>query len=338
VGVRAGSLLVFSSDISTGLLAVVFGEGVMQVEEELARHSPGKETLLAIGVFDGVHLGHKRLLSRLTELTEREGLLGGVVTFHPHPREVLSARSDFVYLTTVAEKVDLLRAEGVEAVITLPFTPELAQLTAREFVILLQKHLRMRGMVVGPDFALGKDREGYADVLVALGRELDFSMTVIPEVTINGDVISSTTIRNALTDGNIKQVTRLLGRFYSLQGKVTTGAGRGTGLGFPTANLVVDPKKALPPEGVYVTWAYLDGQPYQSMTNIGRRLTFGEKELTIEVLLLNYQDDLYGRELKIDIVERLRDEKRFDSVDELKEQIAADVEQGRAILSSRGKE
>ena len=338
MGVLADSLLVFSADVFSSLLSVVFGEGVMQVEEELARLSPEKDTLLAIGVFDGVHLGHKSLLSRLTEMAGRESLLSGVVTFHPHPREVLLHAPDLVYLTTIDEKVDLLRKEGVEAVVTLSFTPELAQLPACSFVTLLQKHLRMRGMVVGPDFALGRDREGDVDVLVALGRELDFSVNVIPEVTTNGDVISSTTIRNALIDGNIKQATKLLGRAYSLQGEVTTGAGRGAGLGFPTANLAVDPKKALPPEGVYVTWAYLEGQRYQSMTNIGRRLTFGEKELTIEVLLMDYQDNLYGRELRIDIVERLRDEKRFNSVDELKRQIAADIEQGRAILSLQVRE
>jgi riboflavin kinase/FMN adenylyltransferase len=309
----------------------------MQVEEELAKVSPGKETLLAIGVFDGVHLGHKRLLSRLTELARRESLLSGVVTFHPHPREVLLHAPDLVYLTTIDEKVDLLRKEGVGAVITLSFTPELAQLTARSFVTLLKKHLRMRGMVIGPDFALGRGRQGDVDTLRTLGQELNFSVTVIPEVKINGDVISSTTIRNALTAGDMKQVNRLLGRAYSLQGEVTTGAGRGAGLGFPTANLTVDPRKTLPPEGVYVTWAYLDGQPYQSMTNIGRRLTFGENELIVEVLLMDYKDNLYGRRLKIDIIERLRDEKRFNNVDELKKQIAADVEQGRAILSSQGR-
>jgi riboflavin kinase/FMN adenylyltransferase len=171
-----------------------------------------------------------------------------------------------------------------------------------------------------------------------MGRALDFSMAVIPEVKTNSDVISSTTIRNALADGNVKQVNRLLGRAYSLQGKVTTGAGRGVGLGFPTANLAVDAKKALPPEGVYVTRAYLDGQPYQSVTNIGRRLTFGENQLIIEVLLMDYQGNLYGRELKIDIIERLRDEKRFDTVDELKKQIAIDVEQGKAILSAQVRE
>ena len=261
-----------------------------------------------------------------------------MVTFSPHPREFLSPGVAVLYLTTITERVNLLRQQGVKAVITLSFTSELAGMTARQFIMLLKKHLRMRGLVVGPDFALGRGREGNIDNLRTLGRELDFSITVIPEIKTNSDVISSTTIRNALADGNMKQVNKLLGRAYSLQGKVTTGAGRGKGLGFPTANLAVDPKKALPPEGVYATWAYLDDQPYQSMTNIGRRLTFGENRLTIEVLLMDYQDNLYGRELKVDIIERLRDEKRFDTVDELKRQIAADVEQGKAILSMRGRE
>ncbi|HEY40953.1 MAG TPA: bifunctional riboflavin kinase/FAD synthetase [Dehalococcoidia bacterium] len=310
----------------------------MQVEEELVRFSPGEDTLLAIGVFDGVHLGHKYLISQLIDKSRAEGLHGSVVTFHPHPREVLFPTTEVLYLTTITERASLLSREGVETVITLSFTPELAEMTARQFVNLLKKHLRMRGLVVGPDFALGKSREGNVDTLRALGQELDFSMTVIPEIKTNSDVISSTTIRSALAGGNMKQVNKLLGRRYSLQGKVTTGAGRGAGLGFPTANLSVDPKKALPPEGVYVTWTYLDGRRYQSMTNIGRRLTFGENQLTIEVLIMDYQDNLYGHELRVDIVERLRDEKRFNTVDELKKQIAADVEQGRAILSAQVRE
>jgi riboflavin kinase/FMN adenylyltransferase len=319
-------------------LVVVFGVRVMQVEEELARFSPGEDTLLTIGVFDGVHLGHKYLISQLMEESQREGLCSGVVTFNPHPREVLSPGREVLYLTNITEKVALLRQEGVKTVITMSFTPELAGMNARQFITLLKKHLRMRGLVVGPDFALGRGREGNIDNLRTLGQALDFSITVIPEVKTNSDVISSTTIRNALSDGNMKQVNKLMGRAYSLQGEVVTGAGRGAGLGFPTANLAVDPKKALPSEGVYATWTYLDGQPYQSMTNIGRRLTFGENQLTIEVLLMDYQGNLYNRELKIDIIERLRDEKRFDTVDELKEQMAADVKQGKTILSTRGRE
>lgn len=309
----------------------------MQVEEELAQFSPGKDMLLTIGVFDGVHVGHKYLISQLRERAEQEDLLSGVVTFRQHPREVLSQETPLPFLTSLDQRVELLKNEGIDDVIPLSFTTELAGLSASEFVNLLQERLRMHGMLVGPDFALGRNREGSQDALRNLGQELGFSVTVIAPIKINGEIVSSTAIRNALADGNMKRVHNLLGRFFSLQGRVTTGAGRGAGLGFPTANLDIDSKQALPAEGVYATWAYIENNAYQSMTNIGKRPTFGNNERTIEVYLLNYQQDIYGSELRIDIAERLRDEKRFDSVEELKKQIAEDVERGKAILNSQGR-
>lgn len=150
--------------------------------------------------------------------------------------------------------------------------------------------------------------------------------------------MSSTAIRDALADGDMKRVVNLIGRSYSLQGCVTTGAGRGVELGFPTANLDIDSRQALPAEGVYATWAYIDNQAYPSMTNIGRRPTFGGNGCTVEIYILNYHGNLYGRELKIDVIERLRGEKQFDTVEELKKQIAEDIKQGRAILDSRGRD
>jgi riboflavin kinase/FMN adenylyltransferase len=182
---------------------------------------------------------------------------------------------------------------------------------------------------------MGRGREGDADYLRKLGEELGFSVTVISPKTV-GEVVSSTAIRSALTNGDMARVTRLLGRHFSLHGTVTTGAGRGAGLGFPTANVDVDPRQALPPEGVYATWCYVGGEAHQSMTNVGRNPTFGENERTVEVFLLDFQGDLYGRDLRLDFVQRLRDEKKFDSVEDLKKQIAEDVEQGRAILSAQG--
>ena len=308
----------------------------MQVEEELAELSPEKDMLLTIGVFDGVHLGHKYLLSQLTEHARQQGLLSGVVTFRQHPREVLSPRTKLPYLTDLAERANLLKNEGVDAVITLSFTRELAQLGAGQFVGLLKKYLRMRGLIIGPDFALGQKREGSTDTLRELGQDMDFSVTVILPVLVNGEVVSSTAIRDALADGNMKRVINLIGRTFSLRGRVATGAGRGSGLGFPTVNLQIDPKQAIPADGVYVTWAYFNDQTYQSVTNIGRRPTFGGEGRTVETYILNYHGNLYGHELKIDIVERLRGEKRFDTVEELKKQIAEDVRQGTAILNSRG--
>jgi len=308
----------------------------MQVEEELAKLSPSKDMLLTIGVFDGVHLGHKYLLSQLKERARQENWLSGVVTFHQHPQAVLSPQTKLPCLTDLTQRIGLLKDEGIEAVINLSFTHELAQLSTRQFAGLLKKYLRMRGLVIGPDFALGQNREGNANTLRTLGRDMDFSVTVIPPVVINSEVVSSTAIRNALADGDMKKVSNLIGRPFSLHGRVIPGAGRGVGLGFPTANLDVDRQQALPPDGVYTTWAYINDNAYQSMTNIGRRPTFDGSERAVEVYVLDYHGELYGHELRIDIIERLRSEKKFDTADELKKQIAEDIKQGRAILNSRG--
>jgi len=313
------------------------GKRVMQVEEELARLSPGKEMILTIGVFDGVHLGHKYLISQLVERARQQNLLGGVVTFRQHPLEVLSPQAGLPWLTHLTEKVSLLKNEGVDDIITLSFTRELAGLSGRQFVGLLKKYLRMSGLIIGPDFALGRDREGNADTLRKLGEDMSFSVTVVPPLEVNGEVVSSTAVRQALADGDMKKVVNLTGHSFSLEGEVTTGDSRGSKLGFPTANLEIDTRQALPADGVYATWGYIDGKAYQSMTNIGQRPTFGGSGRTVETYILNYHDNLYGRELRIDIIERLRGEKRFDTADELKKQIAEDVKQGTAILNSQGR-
>ena len=308
----------------------------MQVEEELSKLSPEKDMLLTIGVFDGVHLGHRYLISQLTELARQQGLLSGVVTFRQHPQEVLSPQTRLPFLTDLAQRTNLLKNEGVEAIITLSFTPELAQLSAGQFIGLLKKYLRMRGVVIGPDFALGQNREGNTDTLRRLGQEMGFSVTVVPPIIINGEVVSSTAIRNALAEGDMKRVQNLVGRPFSLHGRVIPGTRRGAELGFPTANLDTDPEQALPAEGVYVGWVHINDQAYPSMTNIGKRPTFGGSERVVEVYLLDYHGDLYGQELTIDIIERLRGEMKFDNLEELKKQIAEDVKQGRAILKTRG--
>lgn len=308
----------------------------MPVEKELARLSADNDMLLTIGVFDGVHLGHRYLIAQLKRLARQQGLLNGVVTFRRHPQEVLSPQTKLPFLTDLAQRTNLLKNEGVEAIITLSFTRELAQLSARQFVALLMKYLRMRGVVIGPDFALGQNREGNTDALRRLGQEMGFSVTVVPPIIIDGEVVSSTAIRKALAQGDMKRVQNLVGCPFSLHGRVIPGARRGIELGFPTANLDIDPEQALPAEGVYVSRAHIDDQVYPSMTNIGQRPTFGGGERVVEVYLLDYHSDLYGKELTIDIIERLRGEKKFDTPEELKKQIAEDVKQGKAVLKTRG--
>jgi len=310
----------------------------MSVEEELAGLTPQKGMLLTIGVFDGVHIGHKYLLSELVEQARLKDLISGVVTFKQHPQRLLKPQSSLPFLTNLPQKIKLLKDEGVEAIITLSFTLELAQTGTHQFVSLLQKYLRMRGLVLGPDFALGRNKEGNVAVLRALGQSMNFSLTVVPEITINGEVVSSTAIRNTLSRGNMGKVHDMLGRYFSLEGRVISGTGRGVELGFPTANLDIDPERALPADGIYATWTYIENQRYQSVTNIGKRPTFGESEQTVEVYILNFQGNLYRHELKIDIIKRLRREQRFDTIEELKKQIEEDIKQARAILNHSNRE
>jgi riboflavin kinase/FMN adenylyltransferase len=308
----------------------------MSVEEELGQFSPRKEMLLTIGVFDGVHLGHRHLIAKLNELARKQGYASGVITFSQHPQEVLSPKTRLPSLTRLEQRIALLEDEGVDIVIPIPFTPQLANLSPKQFLSLLKEYLQMKGLVVGPDFALGKGRQGDIDTLRKLGQEMGFSLTVVPPMAVDGETASSTAIRKALAEGNIKRVQKLLGRPFRLHGRVVSGDRRGTKLGFPTANLEVEPGQALPASGVYACRAYINGQSYPAMTNIGTRPTFGSGPRLIEVYLLDYNGDLYGQELIIDIIERLRNEKKFDTPEQLRKQIAEDVKHGKAMLETRG--
>ncbi len=289
----------------------------MSVEEDLARFSSEQDMLLTIGVFDGVHLGHQYLISQLVTQARQQNLLSGVITFRQHPQEVLQPQTKLPFLTDLTERSELLRSEGVDVIIPLSFTVESARLGARQFVGLLKKYLRMRGLVIGADFALGQNREGNADTLCALGQEMDFSVTVVPAAVMDGEVVSSTAIRKALAGGDMKKVRNLVSRPFSLHGRVIPGAGRGIALGFPTANLDIASEQALPPDGVYATWTYIDGQVYQSMTNIGQNPTFGDSRRAVEVYVVDYHDNLYGCELKIDIIVCLYAERNFNYIRKL---------------------
>jgi len=304
------------------------------VEEELAKFTPEKDSVLTIGVFDGVHLGHKQLISELAKQAQQKKFLSGIVTFTKHPEEVISTGKTLPFLTDIETRTRLLKQAGADFVVPLTFSPDLARLDAKTFMGLLQKHLKMRGLIIGPDFALGKDRAGNIDVLKRLGAEMSFSVTVVPPLRENGEVVSSTAIRRALAAGEMEKYQRLTGRAFILHGKVVAGAGRGGEMGFPTANLNVRPGQAIPPDGVYCGLARVNGHTYQAMTNIGRNPTFGKNERTVESFILDYHGDLYGHELSVDFVSRLREEKKFRNADELKKQVAEDIKQGKRILGS----
>jgi riboflavin kinase / FMN adenylyltransferase len=304
----------------------------VSVEDELARFTPEEESALTIGVFDGVHLGHKQLISELTKRASQKKLLSGVVTFRQHPEGVITAGKKLPLLTDLPTRIKLIKDENVDFVVPLTFSSDLAAMDAKSFIIFLQKHLKMRALVIGSDFAFGKNRQGTITMLKNLSEEMVFSVTVVPPFVIDGEIVSSTVIRKALADGDMVKYHKMTGRYFSLHGKVVSGAGRGGGLGFPTANLEISKGHAIPPDGVYCGLAHINGEKYQTMTNIGENPTFGDNDRTIESFLIDYTGDLYGHALSVDFIAKLRDEKKFNNIDELKKQVASDVKRGKEIL------
>jgi riboflavin kinase/FMN adenylyltransferase len=297
----------------------------MSLENDLAGFTPSKGTYLTIGVFDGIHLGHKSLLSELIKRAKQKGLQSGVITFKQHPRRVINPGNEIQFLTNLQLKIKLLKDEGVDFVIPLDFTKEIAGISASDFISLLQKHLKMQGLVVGPDFALGSGRKGDISFLKNLSESMGFEFDTIPPFKNSIGIVSSTSIRNALAAGDMGKAYHLLGRYFSIEGEVIQGTGTGKKIGFPTANLYVDSEQALPLEGIYATRTLFNGQCYNSVTFIGRRSTFGDIRRTIETHLIDYKGDLYHKNLKVDIIYRLRSEIKFENADELAEQIRKDV-------------
>jgi riboflavin kinase/FMN adenylyltransferase len=304
----------------------------MEIEQELAAVTPKGETLLTIGVFDGVHAGHRYLLEELQQRAAKRELLSGVVTFNPHPQSLLNPNNRLPWLTDLDDRVKAFEELGVNLIAVLTFTTKLAQLGAQDFMSLLKKHLRMQGIVVGPDFALGRGAEGDITLLRALGQEMNFGVEVIQPYIVDGEVVSSTLIRRALAQGDMRRVRRLMGRHFYLKGKVITSEKRGRVLGFPTANLAMQPRQAMPANGIYVTITQVDGRQLPSATNIGIRPTFGEGKKTVETHLLQYEGDLYGKEIRVEFVQKLRDEQRFPSSEELRIQIEKDLREVETLL------
>lgn len=289
---------------------------------------------LTIGVFDGVHRGHQEILSNLTAGAHQNGAPAVVLTFWPHPAVVLGKRHDLKCLTTPEERANLLGDLGVDAVITQPFTPDFANLSAFDFMRRVSHRLGLRSLWIGYDFALGRNREGDLERLTEIGQELGYDVQTIGPVKNGEDVLSSSLIRQRIRSGEVAHAAENLGRFYNLSGPVIHGDGRGRKINIPTANIDYPRDKVIPVNGVYATWAWVGGQRYPAASNIGINPTFTPDKQTpnVEAHLLDFDRDLYGQEVKLEFVEYLREELRFDSVEALLEQIHADIGKTREIL------
>jgi riboflavin kinase/FMN adenylyltransferase len=290
---------------------------------------------LTVGVFDGVHRGHQQIIKKITAGAHANEAPAVVLTFDPHPASVLGGR-EIKCLTLPEERTELLGQLDVDVVITERFTRELSTVTAYDFMSQLRRQLGLKHLLVGYDFALGKGREGNAARLAEIGLELGYSVDVVPALSDESGVISSTEIRKLIEVGNVGEAAQLLGHFYHLHGPVIHGDARGRTLNIPTANIAYPSEKMIPAKGIYACWAYLNEKKYLAAINIGTNPTFTPDKDTpnVEAHLLDFRGEIYGEDVRLEFVARLRDELKFDSVDALLEQIRKDVEVTRKILET----
>jgi len=306
----------------------------MRVITDLGQAELERDSILTVGIFDGVHLGHRYLIEEMVKRAREKALLAGAVTFDPHPHEILFPHEPILYLSTLEERIRLLGALGLDFLVVISFTPQVACTTAEAFIYSLHDHLRPREIWVGQGFVFGYRREGDVSQLKAWGSQLGFEVHLVEPLRVRGEPVSSSKIRALMAEGRIEEAAESLGRYPTVTGRVIVGAGRGKGLGFPTANLEVPEKRMIPADGVYavrVQW----GHSHPAVANVGTRPTFGEGRRLVEAHILDFEDHLYGEELRLEFIERLRPERRFASVEELVSQMHLDVSRARKILGQR---
>jgi riboflavin kinase / FMN adenylyltransferase len=295
------------------------------------------QSVVTLGTFDGVHRGHQTVLAELLRRARAENLTSVVVTFEPHPLAVVNPAAAPKLLTLAAEKEALITASGVERYVSMPFTPEVAQLDATAFVERLRAAYAMRALVMGYDHGFGRGRGGDVELVQRLARQQGFAVEVVDAVRDNGVPISSTVIRTAVAHGDLDAAARWLGRPYGIRGQVVRGAGRGRTIGIPTINLAPpDPNKLLPPDGVYAVRVRIRESGARSlggMMNQGPRPTFGEQVRTLEIHLFDFDGELYGETVHVEWVRRLRDVQAFTSRDALVAQLQQDRQAARATLN-----
>ena len=300
---------------------------------DLSQMSDVGPTAVTIGVFDGVHLGHQYLVSQLTQIAADRSLSPVVIVVHPPPQTVLDGLECWSLLTRLAYRRELLKQAGVEKVMTLEFTSQVSLINAFDFCKELVEVLQMRLLVAGPDFALGHRREGDMSRLGEIGRSLGFEVQPIEYFNLPGRAVSSSEIRAALELGRVRDANSMIGRRFEIDGRVAEGEKRGRLLGFPTANVVPERRQLMPRDGVYAVIARCQGQSYGGVANLGVRPTFGASARLLEVHLFEFACDIYGEKLDVAFVDSIRGERQFAGIDELRNQIAADVKTARRMLT-----
>ena len=296
-----------------------------------------RPTVLTLGVFDGLHLGHQLIMKTLVERARATGAVPTVITFDPHPRALLHPESAPPLLQTFDQKIEALGVLGIEQTIVIRFDQSFAQIRAEDFLrSVIADRLHAKEVYLGCGFAFGHGREGNIELLRTVSQSLGFFADEVPELRLRGRRVSSSRIRELLQQGRVNLARRMLGRPYGVEGRVVRGAERGASLGFPTANLHPQ-NRVIPRNGVYVTATLIDGQWRRSVTNIGTRPTFGSaNESSVETFVMNWSGDLYGDVVRVRFLHRLREEKKFGSIEELKSQIDRDVARAQNYFERAG--
>lgn len=304
----------------------------MRIHSDLAELERGRPAILTIGAFDGVHRGHQYLMWQVVARALALRYESVVVTFDPRPQVVLRPGSK--QLTGRVEKTRVIGAVGPDALVILPFNRPLSQVSAGEFFDSILDHVNLAEIWIGADFAFGHNREGNVDFLIHSGQQRGFGVHVVTRQQLGGTEISSTAIRELVEAGAVAEAAELLGHYLRLEGPVVTGAGRGAGLGFPTANLQLPDWQTVPGTGIYAGYVHLDGEVLPAAVSVGYNLQFGGKEIKVEAYVLDFDGDLRGRLMSLDLIRRIREEKRFESVDALVAAMHDDVEQVRSVLAA----
>jgi riboflavin kinase/FMN adenylyltransferase len=298
----------------------------LKIYQSLNEFKPSRKTIVTLGTFDGVHLGHNVILDKICNTAKQENLESVLLTFFPHPRLIVSNDSEIKMLNTMAEKAKLLKQKGIQNFIIHPFDKLFSELSPREFVAqILVKQLNIQKIIIGYDHKFGKNRAADFNDLIAFGKEFGFEVEEISAKQVDEVAVSSTKIRNSLLEGNISLANDYLGYSYMLSGIVIKGNQLGRTIGFPTANIEVSENyKLIPKNGVYIVSAIVNNQTIFGMMNIGIKPTLGDNVPTIEVHLLNFSEDIYNQKIQVNVIERLRDEQKFESFEALKSQLEID--------------
>lgn len=290
---------------------------------------------VTLGTFDGVHLGHQHIIRQLVSQAHQAEHPAVVVTFHPHPALVLSGETCPFALTTPAQRAELLGQFGVDIIITHPFSVQIANLTAEEFILRLHEHLNIRQLWVGYDFAMGKGREATALELSRLGEKYDYKVMQISPFYMDGKIVSSSWIRDLLAKGDVARAAALLGHPHRVEGKVVEGDKRGGKIGFPTSNLNIPPTMARLRSGVYACYVWVEGERWKAVANLGLRPTFEDKLAPprFETHILGFSGSLYGETLGVEFISYLREERKFENIAALQAQIERDIHRARQVLA-----